>query len=204
MALSQNTDLPGKNAQESKNSNFQTLCARVSKSTKNANKIQWNKQADASGYIVYGNLSGKKNAYQVLAILDNNQTTSYTHKSLKKGTYYKYIVSAYKMTDGNLEILTTSKSMYAATSGGKYGNITSIKTKSKVSLKAKKKVTLKVTTKKSAKKMTSFRKLAFESSNPKIATVSSKGVIKAKKKGTCTIYIYAQNGIYKKVTVKVK
>lgn len=204
MALSQNTDLPGKNAQESKNSNFQTLCARVSKSTKNANKIQWNKQADASGYIVYGNLSGKKNTYQVLAILDNNKTTSYTHKSLKKGTYYKYIVSAYKMADGNLEILSTSKSIYAATSGGKYGNITSIKAKSKVSLKAKKKVTLKVTTKKSAKKMTSFRKLSFESSNPKIAAVSSKGVIKAKKKGTCTIYIYAQNGICKKVTVKVK
>ena len=84
------------------------------------------------------------------------------------------------------------------------GNITSIKAKSKVSLKAKKKVTLKVTTKKSAKKMTSFRKLSFESSNPKIAAVSSKGVIKAKKKGTCTIYIYAQNGICKKVTVKVK
>ena len=57
---------------------------------------------------------------------------------------------------------------------------------------------------KSAKKMTSFRKLSFESSNPKIAAVSSKGVIKAKKKGTCTIYIYAQNGICKKVTVKVK
>ena len=47
-------------------------------------------------------------------------------------------------------------------------------------------------------------KLSFESSNPKIAAVSSKGVIKAKKKGTCTIYIYAQNGICKKVTVKVK
>ena len=37
-----------------------------------------------------------------------------------------------------------------------------------------------------------------------VATVTNKGVIKGKKKGTCYIYVYAQNGISKKVKVTVK
>ena len=47
-------------------------------------------------------------------------------------------------------------------------------------------------------------KNTYKTGNKKVATVNSKGVIKAKKKGTCTIYVYAQNGVYAKVTVKVK
>ena len=43
----------------------------------------------------------------------------------------------------------------------------------------------------------------YESSNKKIATVSSKGVVKAKKKGNCYVYAYAQNGIYKRVKIVV-
>ena len=43
-----------------------------------------------------------------------------------------------------------------------------------------------------------------ESSNPKVATVSAKGMIKAKKKGTCYIFAYSQNGLYKKTIVKGK
>ena len=46
--------------------------------------------------------------------------------------------------------------------------------------------------------------IKYESSNTSVAIVSSKGVITAKKKGTCTVYVYAQNGVYKKVNVTVK
>ena len=43
-----------------------------------------------------------------------------------------------------------------------------------------------------------------KNSNPKIAKVDEKtGKIKGIKKGTCCIYAYAQNGVYKKVTVNV-
>ena len=52
--------------------------------------------------------------------------------------------------------------------------------------------------------VTSKEKVTYSSSNKKVATVSSKGVIKAKKKGTCTIYVYAQNGVCQTVKVKVK
>jgi hypothetical protein len=58
---------------------------------------------------------------------------------LKKATYYKYIVKAYKMVDGK-----------------------------------------------------------------KVVTVTSDSVIKAMRKGNCKIWVYAQNGVYKVITVTVK
>lgn len=202
-----NPGLPKGTAEESKNSTFAALSAKVTKSTKTSHKIQWTKVKNADGYVVFGNLcnSGKKKyALEALTIIEKNSTTSYTHKNLKKGTYYKYMVQAYKMVDGKAQILATSKTIYAATTGGKYSNVSSISlNKTKVSLKQGKKFTLKVTEKKNGK-VQSYRKAAFESSNTKVATVSSKGVIKAKKKGTCYIYVYAQNGVYKKVKVTVK
>ena len=47
-------------------------------------------------------------------------------------------------------------------------------------------------------------KVRYLSSDPKIATVSAKGKIKAKAKGTCKIYVHAVNGAYKTVKVTVK
>jgi len=58
---------------------------------------------------------------------------------LKKATYYKYIVKAYKLVDGK-----------------------------------------------------------------KVVTVTSDSVIKAMRKGNCKIWVYAQNGVYKVITVTVK
>ena len=48
------------------------------------------------------------------------------------------------------------------------------------------------------------RVVKYESSNPKIATVSGKGVVKGKAKGKCNIYAYAQNGVSKTIKVTVK
>ncbi len=203
-----NPGLPAKTAEESKNSKFAVLSARVTKAAKTSNKIRWNKVKEADGYVVFGskcNVGSKKYKFEVLTIIKKNSTTSYTHKKLKKGTYYKYIVQAYQVADGKVQILATSKTIHSATTGGKYGNVSSLKlNKTKVTLKAGKKFTLKATEKKGGKKLQRHRKVAYESSNTKVAVVSSKGVIKAKKKGTCYIYAYAQNGIYKKVKVTVK
>lgn len=43
----------------------------------------------------------------------------------------------------------------------------------------------------------------YASSNPKAATVSKNGKIKAVGKGSCTIYVYARNGCGKKIKVTV-
>ncbi len=47
------------------------------------------------------------------------------------------------------------------------------------------------------------KEVYYESSNPKVATVSQKGVIRAKKKGKCTIYTYARDRICRKVRVSL-
>ena len=47
------------------------------------------------------------------------------------------------------------------------------------------------------------RKICYSSSNPDIATIDKNGLIKAKRKGKCSVYAYAQNGVYKEVKVTV-
>ena len=46
--------------------------------------------------------------------------------------------------------------------------------------------------------------IRYESTNVNIATVSRKGVIKAKNKGTCYVYAYAQDGVFRKIKVAVR
>lgn len=72
-----------------------------------------------------------------------------------------------------------------------------------MTLKKGKSKKLKVTLKNKGK-LSKHRKVSFESANSKIATVSKSGKIKGKKKGKTTIYVYAQNGVYTKVSVTVK
>lgn len=63
---------------------------------------------------------------------------------------------------------------------------------------------LKLKAKQTGSKVKKRRALSYESSNPAIATVSKKGVVKGKAKGTCHVYAYAQNGVCKKIKVTVK
>ena len=46
--------------------------------------------------------------------------------------------------------------------------------------------------------------IRYESSDKNVATVTETGVIQAKGKGSCKIYVYAQNGVYKTIKVTVK
>ena len=198
--------LEQKNDKDIKGSTFGKLCLRMSKVTKNSIKLKWNKVKGADGYIVYGNRCNSNGKIYMMQQLSDTKSLSYTHKKLKKGTYYKYIVRAYKIVDGVKKTVATSKTLHITTSGGKYANYTSVKVpKTKVTIKKGKKYIIKAkTVLPKGKKSKKHKKLAYESSNTKIATVTAKGVIKAKKKGTCYIYVYAQNGVYKKITVKVK
>ena len=72
----------------------------------------------------------------------------------------------------------------------------------KRNLKKGKKLKLKVKAK-PGKKLASTQ-YCWKSSNKKIATVSAKGVVKAKKKGTVKITVYATDGSGKKKSVKIK
>lgn len=199
-------------------STFTSLQAQVVKTTKKSVKLKWKSQNIADGYLIYAapcNTKKKKNTYKLIQTIPSNSSVTYTHKSLKKGTYYKYIVAAYKDIGGQKVYTALSKTIHATTPGGKYGNGKAVKIKTgkglickkgnyTLRLKKNKKYKLRASEVKENKKIQRHRKLAYESDNTGIATVSAKGVIKAKTKGSCNVYVYGQNGRYAKVKITVK
>ena len=194
---------------------YGNLKARSVTQTNNSIKVEWSRLSGADGYIVYGsqcNGNGKAYKYKKLATITNGKTRTWTHTKLKKATYYKYIVKAYKLVDGKKVITDTSVSVHAVTKGGNYGvakavSVTKIGNKKNVTeviLKKGKTAQITAAELKKDKKIKHHRKLCYESSNPNVATVTAKGMIKAIGKGSCTVWVYAQNGVYKAITVTVK
>ena len=198
-----------------KTTGFRRLRARSVKQTKTSVTLQWNIIKDADGYFIYGNRCNtgtKSYKYRKLATITGGDISTWTQKDLKKGTYYKYVVKAYRLVNGKKVVTDTSISVHAVTGGGKYGNakavsVTQIGNKrnvSKITLKMGKTAQIKAKEVKKDKKIERHRKLCYESSNTKVATVTPDGLIRATGKGTCTIWVYAQNGVYKALKITVK
>lgn len=196
-----------------KTKGFGRLKVRSVNQTKTSITLEWSKLDGVDGYFVYGNRCNTKTKtyrYQKLATITNGRT--WTHKNLKKGTFYKYIVKAYKIVDGKKVVTDTSASIHVITQGGKYGiaksvSVTKIGNKKNVSkITLKKGKTAQITAKeiKKDKKIRHHRNLCYESSDTVVATVTPEGLIQAVGKGTCTIWVYAQNGVYAALTVTVK
>ena len=196
-----------------KTKGFGRLKVRSVNQTKTSIILEWSKLDGVDGYLVYGNrcnTNTKTYKYQKLATITNGRT--WTHKNLKKGTFYKYIVKAYKIVDGKKVVTDTSVSIHVITQGSKYGiaksvSVTKIGNKKNVSkITLKKGKTAQITAKeiKKDKKIRHHRNLCYESSNTAVATVTPEGLLQAVGKGTCTIWVYAQNGVYAALTVTVK
>ena len=200
-----------KNDSDPKGSKFGVLKAKAAKTTKTSITVSWTKVKGAKKYIVYSNKCGKTkgkiNAYKLIktTTAKSIKLTKINGKKIVKGTYYKFLIVA---VNSKGKVVSTSKTIHVATKGGKVTNYKSIKLNaSSKALKKGKTFKVKVTSKtKQVKKASvkNHRSFKYESSNTKIATVSSKGKIKAKKKGTCYVYVYAQNGVYKRIKIKVK
>gem|GEM_PF-2861742 len=201
------------NDKDPKGTTFCILQLRVKATTKKSISLQWAGVKGAKKYIVYGNhcnKGSKKYKFVKLKVTKGKSVkfTKIAKKKVTKATFYKFIVVA---LDKNNKVIATSKSVHIPTKGGKkltYKKVTvSKKTLKKAkALKKGKTLKIKATAVKENKKVKAkpHRPLAYESSNPSIATVTSKGVIKGKKKGSCTVYVYAQNGVFAKIPVKVK
>ena len=188
-----------KNDKDLAGSTFGKLCVKVKKSKKKAISLTWKKIQVAKTYVIYGAKCGT--SYKKIATVHRK---TFTNKKLKKGTYYKYMVVALNEKG---KVVAISRLIHVATKGGKVGNCKKLKVnKSKVNLKQGRKFKLKVKqiAKSKKVKLKKHRKTAFESDNQDVAVVSKKGVITAKKKGKCSVYVYAQNGVYKQVKVTVK
>lgn len=196
-----------------KTKGFGRLKVRSVNQTKTSITLEWSKLDGVDGYLVYGNrcnTSTKTYKYQKLVTITNGRT--WTHRNLKKGTFYKYIVKAYKIVDGKKIVTDTSASIHVITQGSRYGIARSVSVtkignkKNALKITLKKGKTAQITAKeiKKDKKIKHHRNLCYESSNTAVATVSPEGLIQAVGKGTCTIWVYAQNGVYAALTVTVK
>ena len=64
-------------------------------------KLSWNRVSEGSGYKVYRKAGN--GSYSLIKTIENNKTTSFTDKSVKKknGTKYTYMVRAYKGSGQN-------------------------------------------------------------------------------------------------------
>lgn len=194
---------------------FLPLMLSSKKTDKNSISLSWNKAAGADSYVIYGALSGNHKMTLIGTTKNSSYTVKKTDKKLKKGKYYKFILVA---LDKNKKLITASSIIHAATTGSKKaGNYSSLtltlkkagekKYKTLTSVKMKKGKTAKLKVKGKNKKGTKVKKILkirYVSSNPAIATVSSRGKIKAVGTGKCMVYAYSQNGVYKGIKVTVR
>jgi hypothetical protein len=170
-------------------------------------RFYWTKVSGADGYKVYYARCGKS-----LKAVKYTASNSWTKKGLSKGKNYKFVVKAYKKVNGKKVYFATSRSAHTIVGGynSKYTVAKSISVKtSTLTLTAGSTKTLKPsqTKYKSSRNLlpsSHIAKYRYSSSNKAVATVSSKGVVTAKKAGTCRIYIFAQNGRWTSVKVTVE
>ena len=184
-------------------STHQYLLLKTASVKKTSIKLVWKRVKGADGYIIYGGKCGEPMTR--LTTIKKASTTRYTAKKLKKKTYYNYMIVAYKKTSVGDKIISTSKAIYVTTTGGKYGNPTSLTAKlSKKSVKSGKTIKIKTSMKKDKKVKTHNAKFRYESLDETIATVSESGKVTGVSKGETKILVYTQNGICKSITVIVK
>jgi len=169
--------------------------------------LTWAKVKGATGYDVYWSYCNGKNNFNKLANVPKSQ--KYADKNLNNKREYKYFTVAYKMSGGKKVYLGRTNTVHVAMPQASKTNVLKVTVnKTKVNLakgktfKITKKVKLENPKKKALNHLT--KKERFITSNAKVATVSSAGVIKAVRKGTCTVYVMSENGVCAKIRVTVK
>ena len=169
--------------------------------------LSWLKYKGADGYEVYWSYCDGTQGFKKLGTFKKS-TLSATHKKLNNKKEYKYYVAAYKMVNGKKIYIARSNALHVAMKNAKKTNAKSITVnKEKVTIREGKTFKLKCKVKTASgrkKQLLHTDKFRYHTSDSSIATVSKSGKIKAHKKGTCTIYIFANNGVYKSVKVTVK
>ena len=179
-------------------------------------KVSWDKVSNIDQFVILGAPCGKDiKAKSVAKTVKGTKTSAIVKKIAgKKLSYekdYKVKVKAYKVVNGKKVCVGSSIVCHAAGKNNRtYTNAKKVTvSKKSVTLKKgkSKKVKAKIVKNSSTKPLLSKEHdvaLRYDSTNTKIATVSAKGKIKAKKKGTCYVYVTALNGLYTRVKVTVK
>lgn len=167
--------------------------------------LRWNTVKDADGYMIYGAECGDNSKYRLLRTVRGN-VNSWTHTGLKKATYYRYSVVAYRNINKKKVTIAQTYSMHIATTGKKHAYARNLQVnRTNVVLNRGKRTALRTKVIYSSGKIQNhIAAVRFSSSNSRVATVDSRGIISARNKGTCIIYCYAPNGVRKNVRVTVR
>ena len=130
------------------------------------------------------------------------------HKKLKNTRAYKYYIATYRINNGRKNYLSKSSVIHVAMKQEKHTNVKKIKlNKTKLVLKSKKTFQIKATAIKENKKKKLLgheRIFRYYTGNKAVATVTKNGKIRAKKQGTCTIFVIANNGVANTIKLTVK
>lgn len=183
-----------------------TVIIATAKAGKSQATLSWTEVPGATGYKIYGSKCGKP--YKLMKTLKGQKTLKTTIKKLKKSTYKFYVV-AYRTQGGKTIKLSTSPSMHIIINNAVKGhsNPTGIKVdKTSVTVNAGKTAKVKgtIVCKKKPLGKDHVGYVRYKSSDIHIAKVDAGGKITGVMKGTCKVYVYTQNGIWKAVKVTVK
>ena len=180
------------------------LLATVTKTTGTSVKLRWTPVDGAAKYQVYGAVCSET---PVRLKTVSGETTDWTSKSLKRATSYKYYVVA---LDEAGKKIATAPIIHVVTNGSKYGNPEQLTLTSDAAITMTKggkvaNVLTELTASPAEKEpLTHIAALRYRSDDKTVAKVDKDGVITAVNKGTCTVYVIAQNGLYQAVTVTVE
>lgn len=187
---------------------------KVSRTTSKVT-VKWGKVKKADRYDIYAAYCGKDNKCEKVLTVSGSKKKAVIKKlngkELDRQKDIKVYVVAYRKVNGKETKLAKSITGHVVgDKNTKYTNAKSIKLKkTKYSLKAGNTKTVKAELvledkKKKALPKSHVAAFRYASSNTKVAKVDKNGKITAVGKGTCYIYVYAANGLAKKVKVTVK
>ena len=175
---------------------------------RNALKATWTEIPGADGYDVFCALCGTK-TYKLAGTVDGSAKRALRIRNLKVRRGYKVIVKAYVLSGGEKTYVAQSPTAHCYTHGGsaRIVNPGSLKLKkAALTLKLGRTRRISATVKgvrRTGRLLNHASRLRFYSSDPAVATVNKRGVVKAVGQGSCLIYVLTNNGIWKTVSVTV-
>ena len=193
---------------ENADQTFQINKILIMKATKKDNRhiqLQWTKYRHADGYVIYyrSSTAGKWSRLKTL----NADSTSLTTKKLSATKEFKFLIKAYKDNGGGRAYIAFSPVVCEAMGTSRTNaeqlsvNDTSISlTPGSVFL-----INASISETEGSKNASAKdSKLRYFSSNSEVASVSSSGRILGVNPGKCSIYVVANNGVWKKINIIVK
>ena len=173
---------------------------------------KWGAVTNAEKFEIYANYCGKNNKFKKIKTVKGNvhsfDITKLGGKKLDQKKSVKIYVVAYRKVNGKYEKITQSVQLHVVNQSKNYSNAKAITVKKDAfTLKVNKTAAIKPTLvlKNSKKKaIEHVAKFRYQSTNKAVATVDKNGKITAVGKGTCWVYIFANNGKLKSVKVTVK